>query len=155
VEVLHGLYDHDLLGRGVDAKLGEAVAAVALAALGVDDHRHALDLQRGHIADRVHALALAAELDRDVPLDLEHLGAGVDRRAGLRAELAAETNVELGAFADLEGELHRTGIPDHGDGGVLHLLVEQGLQDEGRVGGGAAAGIVRHVGQHHGLGQVV
>src|SRR6266446_8674963 len=153
--MLHGFHDHDLLGRGIDAQLGEAVAAQTLRALAVDDHRYSLDLQRRGIADRAHALALAAELDAHTLLDLEHLGARIDRWAGLRPELTAETDVELGAFADLEGEFYRAGIPDHADGGVLHLAVEQCLQDEGRVRRGPAAGIVRHVGQHHGLGQVV
>src|SRR3981189_445680 len=70
MEVVHGFHDHDFLGRGIDAQFGEAVAAVALAALRIDDHGHAIDLQRRGVADRVHALALAAELDGDVLLDL-------------------------------------------------------------------------------------
>src|SRR5882762_9900860 len=45
-----------------------------------------------------------------------------------------------------------TGGPDCG---VLHLALEQRLQDEGRVRRRAAAGIVRDVGQHHGLGQIM
>ena len=64
---------HDLQGRRIDAQLGEAIEAVALAALGLDDHRDALDLQGGGIADRADALALAAELDDDVLAELSTL----------------------------------------------------------------------------------
>ncbi|MBS1253234.1 MAG: hypothetical protein MAG451_02283 [Anaerolineales bacterium] len=46
----------------------------------------------------------------------------------------------------LRGQLHRHRVPDAADGRVLDASVQQGAQEEGRVAGSTAAGIVRHVG---------
>ena len=134
-------YDREKLTERI-AKLAGGVAVIKVGAptetelknrkLRIED---ALNATRAAVEEGIVAgggsvlVQLAAELDGDLAAELQHPGARVDRRPRLRPELAAEADVEFGTLADLEGELHRAGIPEHGDGGILDLAVEQGAQD--------------------------
>ena len=73
----------------------------------------------------------------------------VDGIAGGDAAFAADAQLELGADPGLHAEAHRDRVPVVAAGNAGDAALADALDEERRVAGGAAARIVRDVGDHH------
>src|SRR6185312_14193604 len=86
----------------------------------------------------------------------EHLhdGPRLYRHTHRRVGVAAQRDFDLGTNAGPDRLLHRGGIVDRADCGILDLRVDQRLQDRCRVVVAAASRVVGPVGDHYGAGLV-
>src|SRR5690242_17642861 len=102
MEMLHRFHHEDAPPGGIDADMGEAVEAFTLTPERVADDGDAVHFEGRHVAHRRLTLLASAEAHISVALQADHLGAEIEWRTRGGAELAAEPELEAGAFAHLE-----------------------------------------------------
>src|SRR5262245_24502849 len=98
MEMLHRFHHDDAPRRRIDADMGEAIEAFALPSERIADDGDAVHLKGRHVAHGREALLAPAEAHISVALQADDFGAEVERRARGGAELAAEPELEAGAF---------------------------------------------------------
>ncbi len=82
--------------------------------------------------------------------DPGHLHREVEGVARRGTYFAAQPHVQLGAHARGDRQSHDDRVPHQGHRSVTNAAVQQGLQGEGRVAGGAATGVIGLVGDDDG-----